>query len=264
MIEIKDLTFAYEEKQVLKNISLDIPQGQFIAILGHNGSGKSTLARMMNALLVPDSGELLVNGVNTKDEARMMEIRRSVGMVFQNPDNQIVAAIVEEDVAFALENLGVESSEIRRRVDLALEEVGLSDYATHAPHYLSGGQKQRVAIAGVIAMQPNIIVLDEATAMLDPKGRRDILALVEDMHKKGKTIVYITHNMSEAIKADRVIVLDEGELVLDGTPREVYANTSAIVDAGLELPRPCQVTTALGLGVALDIDESVELINASK
>ena len=222
MIETKDLTFAYpaeegkEPRAALKDVNVSIERGSFVVVLGHNGSGKSTLAKHMNAVLLPSGGAVYVEGMDTRDEACLLEIRRRVGMVFQNPDNQIVANVVEEDVAFAPENLGVPSEEIRRRVDDALTAVGMEKFTRHAPHLLSGGQKQRVAIAGVIAMEPECIVLDEATAMLDPVGRREVLSTVHRLNReRGITVVLITHHMNEALEADRVIVMNDGEQVLD-------------------------------------------------
>ena len=243
MIETKDLTFTYpaeegrEEMPALRNVNLSVEKGSFVVVLGHNGSGKSTLAKHMNAVLLPTGGALYVEGMDTADEAVLLEIRRRVGMVFQNPDNQIVANVVEEDVAFAPENLGVPSEEIRRRVDDALAAVGMGDFARHAPHLLSGGQKQRVAIAGVIAMEPECIVLDEATAMLDPVGRREVLSTVHQLNReRGMTVVLITHHMPEAVHADRVIVMNDGYVVMDGTPREIFARVEELRAIGLAAP----------------------------
>ena len=230
MIELKDVTFAYpaeegkQTKNALDGVTLSIEKGSFVAVLGHNGSGKSTLAKTMNAILLPASGQVLVEGMDTKDEGNLLAIRQRVGMVFQNPDNQIVANVVEEDVAFAPENLGIPTEEIRRRVDDSLRDVGMWEFVRHAPHLLSGGQKQRVAIAGVIAMEPDCIILDEATAMLDPVGRQEVLSTVHRLNReKGITVVLITHHMDEAEDADRVLVMDHGELVMDGTPKEVFS-----------------------------------------
>ena len=243
MIETKDLTFAYpaeegkEPRAALKDVSVSIERGSFVVVLGHNGSGKSTLAKHMNAVLLPSGGAVYVEGMDTRDEACLLEIRRRVGMVFQNPDNQIVANVVEEDVAFAPENLGVPSEEIRRRVDDALTAVGMEKFTRHAPHLLSGGQKQRIAIAGVLAMEPECIVLDEATAMLDPVGRREVLAAVEKLnYEQGITVVLITHHMNEAEHADRVIVMNDGLVVMDGTPREVFTRKKELEDIGLAVP----------------------------
>ena len=222
---------------VLDGVDLQIEEGTFVAVLGHNGSGKSTLAKHMNAILLPSGGKVYVNGMDTADEDKLLDIRRTVGMVFQNPDNQIVANVVEEDVAFAPENLGVPSQEIRRRVDDALAAVGMSEFVRHAPHLLSGGQKQRIAIAGVLAMEPACIVLDEATAMLDPVGRREVLSAVHRLNReKGITVVLITHHMNEAEDADRVVVMDDGKVALDGTPWEVFTQVDALRSMGLTVP----------------------------
>ena len=243
MIETKDLTFAYPAEEgkrsepALRGVSLGIEKGSFVVVLGHNGSGKSTLAKHMNAVLLPSGGAVYVEGMDTRDQTVLLEIRRRVGMVFQNPDNQIVANVVEEDVAFAPENLGVPPQEIRRRVDDALAAVGMSDFARHAPHLLSGGQKQRVAIAGVIAMEPECIVLDEATAMLDPHGRREVLDTIHQLNReRGMTVVLITHHMAEAEEADRVIVMNDGEAAMDGTPREIFAQVEWLHELGLAAP----------------------------
>ena len=240
MIETKDLTFTYpaEEGQTnrpaLQGVDLKIEKGSFTVVLGHNGSGKSTLAKTFNAVALPSGGHVYVKGMDTLDESLLLAVRQRVGMVFQNPDNQIVANVVEEDVAFAPENLGVPSREIRQRVNEALKAVGMSEYMTHAPHLLSGGQKQRIAIAGVIAMEPECIVLDEATAMLDPVGRREVLETIHRLNKeKGITVVLITHHMNEAETADRVIVMDDGQVVLDGTPKEVFPQVDKLRSMGL-------------------------------
>lgn len=226
LIEIQNVSYAYEDAaaKALNNVSLTINDGEFVAVVGHNGSGKSTLAKHLNALLLPTEGKVLVDGMDTADEADTLSIRQRVGMVFQNPDNQLVTTIVEEDVAFGPENIGVPGNEIRARVDRALAAVGMEKYAHSAPNMLSGGQKQRIAIAGMLAMQPKVLVLDEATAMLDPKGRRDIIDLVTKLHKEnGITVVMITQYMEEAIGADRVAVMSGGELILEGTPKEVFS-----------------------------------------
>ena len=245
MIEVRDLTFAYpaqeEEQQqgtvALRNVDLTIEKGSFVAVLGHNGSGKSTLAKHMNAVLLPSGGRVFVAGMDTLDEQQIIAIRRAVGMVFQNPDNQIVANVVEEDVAFGPENLGVPSADIRRRVDEALAAVGMDAFTRHAPHLLSGGQKQRIAIAGIIAMAPQCIVLDEATAMLDPAGRREVLATIETLHREmGITVVLITHHMDEALLADRVVVMNEGRVAMDGTPTEVFTRVEELEEMGLTVP----------------------------
>ena len=242
IIKTEGLRFSYTTAEgvspvVLDGVDLDIQEGTFVAVLGHNGSGKSTLAKHMNAILLPSGGKVYVDGMDTADETRLLDVRRTVGMVFQNPDNQIVANVVEEDVAFAPENLGVPSQEIRRRVDDALAAVGMSEFVRHAPHLLSGGQKQRIAIAGVLAMEPACIVLDEATAMLDPVGRREVLSAVHRLNReKGITVVLITHHMNEAEDADRVVVMDDGKVALDGTPREVFTQVDALRSMGLTVP----------------------------
>lgn len=227
---------------VFDSLSLRIREGSFVAVLGRNGCGKSTLAKHMNAILLPEGGSVQVFGMDTADENLLLQIRRTVGMVFQNPDNQMVANVVEEDVAFAPENLGVPSEEIRRRVDDALKTVGMYEYRTHAPHLLSGGQKQRIAIAGVIAMHPRCIVLDEPTAMLDPHGREEVLRTVEDLNKNhGITVILITHHMTEAIRADRVVVMEQGKLLADGTPKEVFSQVDLLKSAGLDVPATTQL-----------------------
>ena len=262
MLQTEHLSFTYpaEEGQTstvaLEDVSLSIEKGSFVVVLGHNGSGKSTLAKHMNAVLLPGGGTVYVEGMDTRDEALLLEIRRRVGMVFQNPDNQIVANVVEEDVAFAPENLGVPSEEIRRRVDDALAAVGMSEFTRHAPHLLSGGQKQRVAIAGVIAMAPECVVLDEATAMLDPAGRREVLSAIRALNKeRGITVVLITHHMDEAMDADRLIVMNDGKLVMDGAPAEVFTQVEALRAMGLAAPDTVELLYALrrnGLDVPLD------------
>jgi len=240
IVEAKEVSYSYRSENsiapALSGVTLSIARGELVAIIGHNGSGKSTFAKHINALYLPDSGQVLVEGMDTKDEARVWDIRRTAGMVFQNPDNQLVATIVEEDVAFGPENLGVPSAEIRQRVDEVLETVGMSDYKDRAPHMLSGGQKQRVAIAGVLAMQPDIIVFDEPTAMLDPEGRSEVLQTIRKLHEAGKTIILITHYMEEALGADRVVIMTGGQVTLIGTPREVFGNEPALLAAGLSAP----------------------------
>ena len=243
IIETKSLTFSYpadegeEPVLVLKGVDLAIEKGSFVVVLGHNGSGKSTLAKTFNGILLPCGGRVYVAGMDTQDENQLLAIRSTVGMVFQNPDNQIVANVVEEDVAFGPENLGVPSPEIRSRVDEALAAVGMSGFARHAPHLLSGGQKQRIAIAGVLAMEPDCIVLDEATAMLDPVGRREVLSAVHKLNReKGITVVLITHHMNEAEEADRVIVMDDGKVAMDGTPRQVFTRVDELRSMGLTVP----------------------------
>lgn len=234
-------------KRVLKGVSLDIPRGGFTAILGHNGSGKSTIAKHMNAILLPCGGTVWVDELDTRDEEKLFDIRSRVGMVFQNPDNQIVATIVEEDVAFALENMGVPPDEMRERVDDALKSVGMYEYREHSPHQLSGGQKQRVAIAGIIAMRPECIVLDEPTAMLDPKGRKEVLKTIRKLNAKfGITIILITHYMEEAALADRIVVMDNGEIIMDGVPRDVFSNVELMKKVGLDVPQVTELMYLLG------------------
>lgn len=242
IISAQDVRFSYVTAEgvapiVLNGVSLDIEEGSFVAVLGHNGSGKSTLAKHMNAILLPTGGKVYVSGMDTTEDQLLLDIRRTVGMVFQNPDNQIVANVVEEDVAFAPENLGVPSDEIRRRVDDALKAVGMYEYREHAPHLLSGGQKQRVAIAGVIAMQPRCIVLDEPTAMLDPIGRADVLRTIKTLNReRGVTVVLITHHMDEAAQADRLVVMAKGKVVADGAPKEVFQDVEGLKAVGLTVP----------------------------
>ena len=247
IIKIEHLSFAYgEEAPVVRNVSLEIARGSFVAVLGHNGSGKSTLAKCMNGILQPTEGKVYVNGVDTADETRTLDVRRTVGLVFQNPDNQIVASVVEDDVAFAPENLGVPSAEIRRRVDTALKSVGMYDFRLHAPHLLSGGQKQRVAIAGVLAMEPECLVLDEPTAMLDPVGRREVLAAVDELHReKGMTVILITHHMSECVGADRLIVMSDGRVTADGEPKEVFSRVEQMRAEGLDVPETTELLYGL-------------------
>jgi len=239
VIEIRNISYTYPNAvtPALEGVTLDIFPGTFTAILGSNGSGKSTLAKHLNAILTPTGGKVLVDGLDTALEENLIPIRRRVGMVFQNPDNQIVANVVEDDVAFAPENLGVEPAEIRRRVDDALRQVGMYDFRMHAPHLLSGGQKQRVAIAGVLAMEPSVLVLDEPTAMLDPQGRREVLRTVETLRReKGMTVILITHHMDEAALADRVVVIDRGRIALDGTPREIFSQGERLELLKLTVP----------------------------
>ena len=261
-IRTENLFFSYpgdEERAptiALDGVTLEIERGSFVVVLGHNGSGKSTLAKTFNAVLLPSGGTVYVDGMDTKNEDLLLEIRRRIGMVFQNPDNQIVANVVEEDVAFAPENLGVPTSEIRQRVDDALEAVGMTDFTLHAPHLLSGGQKQRIAIAGVLAMLPECIVLDEATAMLDPIGRREVLNVIEGLHReKDVTVVLITHHMNEAENADRVIVMDHGKVAMDGTPKQVFARAEKLRALGLTVPDTVALLRELkanGLDVSVD------------
>ncbi len=263
-------TYPGDEFETLHGIDLEIKEGSFVAVLGHNGSGKSTLAKLMNAILLPSSGKVYVDGIDTSDEARLLDVRRTVGMVFQNPDNQIVANVVEDDVAFAPENLGVEPAEIRRRVDGALRTVGMYEYRLHAPHLLSGGQKQRVAIAGVLAMQPRCVVLDEPTAMLDPVGRREVVATVTRLcREKGMTVMLITHHMAECIGADRLIVMSEGRIVADGTPREVFSQVELLRSEGLAVPATTELIYELrrdGFELPLDaltVDECADAVMAA-
>ena len=274
MLQTEHLSFTYPAEEgvsapttALEDVSLSIEKGSFVVVLGHNGSGKSTLAKHMNAVLLPSGGTVYVEGMDTKDEALLLEIRRRVGMVFQNPDNQIVANVVEEDVAFAPENLGVPSEEIHQRVDDALAAVGMSEFTRHAPHLLSGGQKQRVAIAGVIAMAPECIVLDEATAMLDPSGRREVLSAIRALNReRGITVVLITHHMDEAMDADRLIVMNDGRLVMDGTPAEVFTQVEALRAMGLAAPDTVELLYGLrqsGMDVpltALTVDDCAAAI----
>ncbi len=274
MLQTEHLSFTYPAEEgvsasttALEDVSLSIEKGSFVVVLGHNGSGKSTLAKHMNAVLLPSGGAVYVEGMDTKDEALLLEIRRRVGMVFQNPDNQIVANVVEEDVAFAPENLGVPSDEIRQRVDDALAAVGMSEFTRHAPHLLSGGQKQRVAIAGVIAMAPECIVLDEATAMLDPSGRREVLSAIRALNReRGITVVLITHHMDEAMDADRLIVMNDGRLVMDGAPAEVFTQVDALRAMGLAAPDTVELLYGLrqsGMDVpltALTVDDCAAAI----
>lgn len=272
-IKFDNVTFAYTdadeniENTVIKNLSFSIEKGDFICILGHNGCGKSTTAKLCNAILVPQSGSVTVDGIDTKDEDKIFDIRRKVGMVFQNPDNQIVGTIVEDDVAFGPENLGIDPKEIRKRVDEALKQVEMYEFRTFEPHKLSGGQKQRVAIAGIIAMKPECIVLDEPTAMLDPRGRREVMKTVKLLNEEfGITVVFITHYMDEAVKAKRVIVMDEGKIVLDGNPREVFTNIDTLKSVGLDVPEATELAMLLnksGIKVkkdVLDIDELFDCI----
>jgi energy-coupling factor transport system ATP-binding protein len=242
-------TFETEEGKTfdaLKDVTAQIKKGEFTAIIGTNGSGKSTLARHLNALLIPTEGELIVEGMHTSDAGRVWDIRQKVGMVFQNPDNQLVAAVVEEDVAFGPENLGVPPEEIRERVDLALEKVGMTSYRKQAPSMLSGGQKQRVAIAGVLAMKPDCIVLDEPTAMLDPKGRKEVMDTIHELNKtEGITIVLITHFMEEAVTADHILVIDRGVLKMEGTPREIFSQADKVTEIGLDVPVPADLARRL-------------------
>lgn len=265
------LFFSYDEedpkKFVLDGVDVSIKAGEFLAVLGHNGSGKSTLAKHMNAILLPNSGVMMVDGIDTTDDDRLFDIRQRVGMVFQNPDNQIVATIVEEDVAFALENIGVPPAEIRQRVDEALRDVGMYDYRLHAPHQLSGGQKQRIAIAGIIAMRPKCVVLDEPTAMLDPKGRKEVMKTLRKLnHEHGITVILITHYMDEAAQCDRVVVMDNGSILLEGEPCKVFAQVDLLKSVGLDVPQVTELLYELkkaGLPVredAITEDECLEAL----
>ena len=275
-IKTADLTYRYEdtdmnESPVLKELSVEINEGDFVAVLGHNGSGKSTFAKLLNMILIPTSGEIYVDGVNICDkdmtDEDILNLRKSVGMVFQNPDNQLVATIVEDDVAFGPENLGIPSEEIRERVDNALKDVGMLDYAKHEPHRLSGGQKQRVAIAGIMAMMPKCIIFDESTAMLDPMGRKDVMNSIIRLNKeKGITVVMITHYMEEAAMADRIIVLDDGRLLLDGTPEEVFSQEDLLKSCGLSVPQCTELVNRLKkegydiTGTAVTIEQCADAI----
>ena len=272
IIKTDNLHFTYQgdEKETLHGVNLEIEEGTFVAILGHNGSGKSTLAKLFNGILLPNEGRVLVDGIDTTHEDKLLDVRRTIGLVFQNPDNQIVANVVEDDVAFAPENLGVEPAEIRRRVDAALRTVGMYEYRLHAPHLLSGGQKQRVAIAGVLAMQPRCIVLDEPTAMLDPIGRREVISTVTRLCRdEGITVVLITHHMSECIGADRLIVMSEGNIIADGAPREVFSQVELLQGEGLSVPATTQLIYELNAGgwdlplTALTVDECADAVMAA-
>ena len=272
MIECRNLVFKYtvsenqEEKIAINDVNLQIIEGEFIAILGHNGSGKSTMAKHMNALLIPTDGKMLVNKMDTSDMNNLWNVRETAGMVFQNPDNQLVATIVEEDVAFGPENLGVPPEEIRKRVDEALERVGMSEYKKHAPHLLSGGQKQRIAIAGILAMQPKCIIFDEPTAMLDPSGRKEVLDTIIDLNRNyGITVILITHYMDEAAKADRIVVMDKGKLILDGKPRDVFSNVEKMKNIGLDVPQVTELSYELqkvGINIDTRILDVNEMVNA--
>lgn len=281
IIKTEDLTFTYFDGDIdemktteipaVKSVSLAVKKGEYISVLGHNGSGKSTLAKLLNLILIPTSGKIYIDGKDVSDaelsEDEVFEVRKKVGMVFQNPDNQIVATVVEEDVAFGAENLGLPREEIRRRVVNALNVVGMQDYARHAPHKLSGGQKQRIAIAGVIAMRPEVIIFDESTAMLDPIGRKSVMDIMEKLNKEENiTVINITHYMEEAARADRVIVINDGEMILDGTPKEVFSKVQLLHDIGLESPQSTELVQLLskaGLNVdvyAIGEQECIETI----
>ena len=270
-ISADGVVFGYPKENgdlniVLRGVTLHIREGEFVAVLGHNGSGKSTIAKHMNAILVPNEGQVTVDGIPTTQEERLYDIRQRVGMVFQNPDNQIVATVVEEDVAFGPENVGVEPAEIRRRVDGALADVGMSEYKLHAPHQLSGGQKQRVAIAGIIAMRPRCIVLDEPTAMLDPKGRREVMSTIQRLNREhGITVVLITHYMEEAAQAQRVVVMNDGKILWDATPREVFSHVQELKEVGLDVPQATELCWRLrqaGLDLPGDVLTEEEAVAA--
>lgn len=275
IIKSENLTFRYNidsatPKNALSEVNISVSEGEYLVILGHNGSGKSSLAKHFNAVLLPCGGKIYVGGMDTLDESLLYEIRRTCGMVFQNPDNQIVATITEEDVAFGPENLGLPREEIRKRVDDALKTVGMYDFRDHAPHLLSGGQKQRIAIAGVIAMRPKCIVLDEPTSMLDPAGRRDVLRIIDELNKEhGITIVLITHHMNEAVSADRIIIMDSGKIVSEGTPREIFPQVDKLHELGLNVPQTVELLHALnqnGFDLSLDkitVDECADAIAAA-
>lgn len=269
MIKMENLVFKYkreadqEQVEAIKDVSLEIERGKFTAIIGRNGSGKSTMAKNINALLLPSSGAVYVNGYNTQDLEHLWEIRQSTAMVFQNPDNQIVSSIVEDDVAFGPENLGIEPAEIRKRVDYAMSAVNIDKFRKKAPHLLSGGQKQRVAIAGAIAMKPQCIVFDEPTAMLDPKGRSEVMRILKDLNEEGITIVLITHFMEEAAEADRIIIMDQGKIALDGTPREVFAKKELLESLNLEVPLAVELAHRLrrrGIPVPEEIINTEEMV----
>ena len=274
LIRFDDVDFSYlsdeeenhEEIEVIKKLNLSIEEGSFVAVLGHNGSGKSTIAKLINGILVPKSGTVTVNGITTENEDNVFEIRKNVGMVFQNPDNQIVASMVEEDVAFGVENLGVPSEEIRRRVDEALKTVGMYELREKAPHKLSGGQKQRVAVAGIIAMKPKCIVLDEPTAMLDPSGRKEVIDTIKKLNNEDRiTIILITHYMDEAVEADRVVVVDNGRIKMDDTPENVFSRVDEIKALGLDVPQATELIYSAGLkseNTILNADDCVKFIKS--
>lgn len=272
MIKSEDLVFKYvnaeeqTEKVAINHVSMEVKKGEFLVILGHNGSGKSTMAKHMNALLLPSGGKMYVDGLDTSDIENLWEVRRRAGMVFQNPDNQLVATIVEEDVAFGPENLGVDPKEIIERVDDSLKAVGMYEYRKHAPHLLSGGQKQRIAIAGILAMRPKCIVLDEPTAMLDPSGRNEVMKTIKEVNKKfGITIILITHYMDEAAQADRIIVMDKGEKVMEGVPREIFSQVEKIKSIGLDVPQVTELAYELqkeGVDISTEILNIDEMVNA--
>lgn len=274
MIQFQDVTYKYTsledekevEKYAIKNINLEVKPGEFLVVLGHNGSGKSTIAKHINALLAPTEGTVFVDGFDTSKEENIWKVRSTAGMVFQNPDNQLVATIVEEDVAFGPENLGIEPSEIRKRVDESLERVGMSEYKRHAPHLLSGGQKQRVAIAGILAMKPQCIVFDEPTAMLDPNGRKEVMKTINELNKEyGITIVLITHYMDEAAMGDRIVVVDDGNIIMEGTPRNIFSQVEKMKKVGLDVPQVTELAYELknaGIDINTEILNVDEMVNA--
>lgn len=257
LLEVKNVSFSYEKnRQTLNSVSFSVEEGEFVAIIGHNGSGKSTLAKLLNGLLKPNGGEIIVDGFSSADKNAVFEIRKRVGMVFQNPDNQLIASIVEDDIAFGPENLGVAREEIGKRIDFALNAVGMESFRKATPERLSGGQKQRIAIAGVLALKPKILVLDESTAMLDPEGRKEIASVVESLRKSGVAVIAITHYMEEAVKADKILVLDRGKIALSGTPKEVFSKKSELNALNLELPLAGIIAEKLR-AEGLDIDDSI-------
>lgn len=270
MIKVENVVYEYrsytedEITAAVKNLSLEVKKGEFLVVLGHNGSGKSTLAKMMNGLLLPTSGDIYVMGMNTKDEEKIWDIRQKAGIVFQNPDNQIVATIVEEDVAFGPENQGIEPAEIRKRVDDSLAIVEMTEYKKHAPHLLSGGQKQRVAIAGILAMNPDCIIFDEPTSMLDPTGRIEVMNTIKKLNKEeGKSIVLITHYMDEAVQGDRVVVMAQGEIQMEGTPKEIFSQVDKVKELGLDIPQVTELVHELrkeGIDISQDILSVEELL----
>ena len=267
ILKVENASFSYDKvNKALKGVSFEVNKGEYIVIIGHNGSGKSTLAKLLNGLLVPDGGEITVAGFSAKDKKSLFEVRKRVGVVFQNPDNQLVASIVEDDIAFGPENLGIERKEIGERIDFALKAVGMEEFRKVSPARLSGGQKQRIAIAGILALKPEILVLDESTAMLDPQGRKEVLEVVEKLNKEEKvTVIAITHYMEEAVKADRILVINHGELVMSGTPKEIFSREEELTKIGLELPPVCQIAKGLkeqGLQLNNGILTEEELLEA--
>lgn len=270
MIKAENVHFEYirsdHTNQVLDKFELNVKEGEFVVIMGHNGSGKSTFAKLANAILLPSEGDVLISGMNTKDESNLWNIREEAGIIFQNPDNQIVATIVEEDVAFGPENIGIESSLIKKRVEESLSTVDMFEYRKRPPHMLSGGQKQRIAIAGVLAMRPKCIILDEPTAMLDPSGRKEVMDIVKKLNKEeGMTVLYITHFMNEAIEADRIVVIDDGKIALQGTPREVFSSVEKMKSIGLDVPEVTSMAIdmkAAGIDISTDVINLEEMVDA--